>query len=79
MITSLFQFVLGVSVAFSGNYYIFVVLRFLLAMVSSVCASSLYVVTYPCVSLFLHALVGAKNNKERWNDIRHRAGIPKRK
>lgn len=84
MITSLFQFVLGVSVAFSGNYYIFVVLRFLLAMVSSVCASSLYVVTYPCVSLFLHALVGVgavgeMTNKERWNDIRHRAGIPKRK
>lgn len=35
MFTSLSQFVLGVSVAFSGNYYIFVVLRFLLAMVSS--------------------------------------------
>ncbi|XP_029281552.1 solute carrier family 22 member 16 [Cottoperca gobio] len=35
MFTSLFQFGLGVSVAFSGNYYIFVVLRFLLAMVSS--------------------------------------------
>ncbi|KAK5880139.1 hypothetical protein CesoFtcFv8_023195 [Champsocephalus esox] len=35
MFTSLCQFVLGVSVAFSGNYYIFVVLRFLLAMVSS--------------------------------------------
>uniref|UniRef100_A0A3P9KPZ6 Solute carrier family 22 member 16 n=1 Tax=Oryzias latipes TaxID=8090 RepID=A0A3P9KPZ6_ORYLA len=33
--TSLCQFALGVSVAFSGNYYIFVVLRFLLAMVSS--------------------------------------------
>ncbi|XP_034018277.1 LOW QUALITY PROTEIN: solute carrier family 22 member 16 [Thalassophryne amazonica] len=35
MFTSLSQFVLGVCVAFSGNYYIFVVLRFLLAMVSS--------------------------------------------
>ncbi|XP_070705830.1 solute carrier family 22 member 16 [Pempheris klunzingeri] len=35
MFTSLCQFGLGVSVAFSGNYYIFVVLRFLLAMVSS--------------------------------------------
>ncbi|XP_061562923.1 solute carrier family 22 member 16 [Cololabis saira] len=35
MITSLCQFGLGVSVAFSGNYYFFVVLRFLLAMVSS--------------------------------------------
>lgn len=35
MFTSLCQFVLGVSVAFSGNYYIFIVLRFLLAMVSS--------------------------------------------
>ncbi|XP_035534263.1 solute carrier family 22 member 16 [Morone saxatilis] len=35
MFTSLCQFVLGVSVAFSGNYYFFVVLRFLLAMVSS--------------------------------------------
>lgn len=35
MFTSLCQFALGVSVAFSGNYYFFVVLRFLLAMVSS--------------------------------------------
>ncbi|XP_068433360.1 solute carrier family 22 member 16 [Clinocottus analis] len=35
MLTSVCQFGLGVSVAFSGNYYIFVVLRFLLAMVSS--------------------------------------------
>ncbi|XP_074471723.1 solute carrier family 22 member 16 [Sebastes fasciatus] len=35
MFTSLCQFILGVSVAFSGNYYFFVVLRFLLAMVSS--------------------------------------------
>lgn len=35
MFTSLCQFGLGVAVAFSGNYYIFVVLRFLLAMVSS--------------------------------------------
>ncbi|XP_076612314.1 solute carrier family 22 member 16 [Chaetodon auriga] len=35
MFTSLCQFGLGVSVAFSGNYYFFVVLRFLLAMVSS--------------------------------------------
>uniref|UniRef100_A0A8C7X9V8 Solute carrier family 22 member 16 n=1 Tax=Oryzias sinensis TaxID=183150 RepID=A0A8C7X9V8_9TELE len=33
--TSVCQFALGVSVAFSGNYYIFLVLRFLLAMVSS--------------------------------------------
>lgn len=37
MFTSLGQFGLGVAVAFSGNYYFFVVLRFLLAMVSSVC------------------------------------------
>ncbi|KAK9531532.1 hypothetical protein VZT92_010951 [Zoarces viviparus] len=35
MITSLCQFGFGVSVAFSGNYYIFLVLRFLLAMASS--------------------------------------------
>ncbi|KAM6906031.1 solute carrier family 22 member 16 [Lycodopsis pacificus] len=35
MFTSLCQFGFGVSVAFSGNYYIFLVLRFLLAMVSS--------------------------------------------
>lgn len=35
MITSICQFGLGVAVAFSGNYYFFVVLRFLLAMVSS--------------------------------------------
>ncbi|XP_071335411.1 solute carrier family 22 member 16 [Trachinotus anak] len=35
MFTSLSQFVLGVAVAFSGNYYFFMVLRFLLAMVSS--------------------------------------------
>lgn len=34
MITSVCQFGLGVAVAFSGNYYLFVVLRFLLAMVS---------------------------------------------
>lgn len=34
--SSLCQFVLGVAVAFSGNYYLFVVLRFLLAMVSGV-------------------------------------------
>ncbi|KAM9339253.1 solute carrier family 22 member 16 [Symphorus nematophorus] len=34
-LTSLCQFGLGVAVAFSGNYYFFVVLRFLLAMVSS--------------------------------------------
>lgn len=34
MFTSLCQFGLGVAVAFSGNYYFFVVLRFLLAMVS---------------------------------------------
>lgn len=33
MFTSLCQFGLGVAVAFSGNYYCFVVLRFLLAMV----------------------------------------------
>lgn len=35
MLTSLCQFGLGVAVAFSSNYYVFVVLRFLLAMVSS--------------------------------------------
>ncbi|MEQ2298640.1 hypothetical protein AMECASPLE_007426 [Ameca splendens] len=35
MFTSLCQFGLGVAVAFSLNYYFFVVLRFLLAMVSS--------------------------------------------
>ncbi|KAI1897619.1 hypothetical protein AGOR_G00085130 [Albula goreensis] len=35
MLTSLCQFGFGVTVAFSGNYYFFVVLRFLLAMVSS--------------------------------------------
>uniref|UniRef100_A0A3P9N143 Solute carrier family 22 member 16 n=1 Tax=Poecilia reticulata TaxID=8081 RepID=A0A3P9N143_POERE len=35
MITSLCQFALGVAVAFSLNYYFFVVLRFLLAMASS--------------------------------------------
>uniref|UniRef100_A0A8C6LER0 Solute carrier family 22 member 16 n=1 Tax=Nothobranchius furzeri TaxID=105023 RepID=A0A8C6LER0_NOTFU len=35
MFTSLCQFGLGVSVAFSLNYFFFVVLRFLLAMVSS--------------------------------------------
>lgn len=53
MFTSLCQFGLGVSVAFSGNYYFFVVLRFLLAMVSSalvcLCNSTLQVVfVYPC-------------------------------
>ncbi|KAM9354981.1 solute carrier family 22 member 16 [Pholidichthys leucotaenia] len=35
MLTSLCQFGLGVAVAFSGNYYFFMVLRFLLATVSS--------------------------------------------
>ncbi|XP_018550045.1 solute carrier family 22 member 16 [Lates calcarifer] len=35
MFTSLCQFGLGVTVAFSGNYYFFMVVRFLLAMVSS--------------------------------------------
>ncbi|XP_036831912.1 solute carrier family 22 member 16 isoform X2 [Oncorhynchus mykiss] len=35
MITSLCQFVFGVSVAFTGNYYLFMFIRFLLAMVSS--------------------------------------------
>ncbi|XP_071374982.1 solute carrier family 22 member 16 [Centroberyx affinis] len=35
MITSLCQFGFGVCVAFTGNYYFFVVIRFLLAMVSS--------------------------------------------
>uniref|UniRef100_A0A8C8IX57 Major facilitator superfamily (MFS) profile domain-containing protein n=1 Tax=Oncorhynchus tshawytscha TaxID=74940 RepID=A0A8C8IX57_ONCTS len=35
MITSLCQFVFGVSVAFMRNYYLFMVIRFLLAMVSS--------------------------------------------
>ncbi|XP_036405952.1 solute carrier family 22 member 16 [Megalops cyprinoides] len=35
MLTSFCQFGFGVCVAFSGNYYFFVVLRFLLAMVSS--------------------------------------------
>uniref|UniRef100_A0A8C6SW78 Solute carrier family 22 member 16 n=1 Tax=Neogobius melanostomus TaxID=47308 RepID=A0A8C6SW78_9GOBI len=35
MFTSLCQFGLGVAVAFSPNYYVFVVLRFILAMVSS--------------------------------------------
>uniref|UniRef100_A0A3Q1G1C6 Solute carrier family 22 member 16 n=1 Tax=Acanthochromis polyacanthus TaxID=80966 RepID=A0A3Q1G1C6_9TELE len=35
MFTSLCQFGLGVAVAFAGNYYFFMVLRFLLAMVSS--------------------------------------------
>ncbi|XP_032398703.1 solute carrier family 22 member 16 isoform X1 [Etheostoma spectabile] len=35
MFTSLCQFGFGVCVAFSGNYYFFLVLRFLLAMVSS--------------------------------------------
>ncbi|XP_053737147.1 solute carrier family 22 member 16 [Synchiropus splendidus] len=35
MFTSLCQFVVGVCVALSGNYYVFMVLRFLLAMVSS--------------------------------------------
>lgn len=35
MLTSFCQFGLGVAVAFSSNYYLFVVLRFLLAMVSS--------------------------------------------
>lgn len=36
MLTSVCQFGFGVAVAFSGNYYFFVVLRFLLAMVGTV-------------------------------------------
>lgn len=40
MFTSLCQFGLGVAVAFTGNYYFFVVLRFLLAMVSSACVQT---------------------------------------
>lgn len=43
MFTSLCQFLLGVSVAFSGNYYLFVVLRFLLAMVSCMCVCERYI------------------------------------
>ncbi|XP_064196530.1 solute carrier family 22 member 16 [Anguilla rostrata] len=35
MLTSLCQFVFGVSVGLTGNYYAFMILRFLLAMVSS--------------------------------------------
>ncbi|KAL0967762.1 hypothetical protein UPYG_G00256550 [Umbra pygmaea] len=35
MFTSLCQFVFGISVALAGNYFLFIVLRFLLAMVSS--------------------------------------------
>lgn len=35
MATSMCQFIFGIIVAFSGNYYFFVVMRFLLAMVSS--------------------------------------------
>ncbi|XP_076001976.1 solute carrier family 22 member 16 [Genypterus blacodes] len=35
MFTSLCQFAFGVCVAFSGNYYVFMAIRFLLAMVSS--------------------------------------------
>ncbi|XP_048858288.1 solute carrier family 22 member 16 isoform X1 [Brienomyrus brachyistius] len=35
MLTSLCQFAFGVGVAFTGDYYTFVVIRFLLAMVSS--------------------------------------------
>ncbi|XP_066533358.1 solute carrier family 22 member 16 [Hoplias malabaricus] len=35
MVTSLCQFVFGITVAFTGNYYLFVAMRFLLAMVSS--------------------------------------------
>ncbi|XP_052441596.1 solute carrier family 22 member 16 [Carassius gibelio] len=35
MATSLCQFIFGVTVAFTGNYYLFVLMRFLLAMVSS--------------------------------------------
>ncbi|TSL47607.1 Solute carrier family 22 member 16 [Bagarius yarrelli] len=35
MATSVCQFAFGISVAFTGNYYIFMVMRFLLAMVSS--------------------------------------------
>uniref|UniRef100_A0AAR2KMS2 Major facilitator superfamily (MFS) profile domain-containing protein n=1 Tax=Pygocentrus nattereri TaxID=42514 RepID=A0AAR2KMS2_PYGNA len=35
MATSMCQFVFGITVAFTGNYYLFVVMRFLLAMVSS--------------------------------------------
>lgn len=44
MFTSLCQFGLGVAVAFSGNYYFFVVLRFLLAMVSLACVCATYIV-----------------------------------
>ncbi|XP_030628520.1 solute carrier family 22 member 16 [Chanos chanos] len=35
MFTSLCQFTFGITVAFTGNYYFFVIMRFLLAMVSS--------------------------------------------
>ncbi|KAI5094448.1 solute carrier family 22 member 16 [Silurus meridionalis] len=35
MATSVCQFVFGITVAFTGNYYIFILMRFLLAMVSS--------------------------------------------
>ncbi|MCI4395820.1 hypothetical protein PGIGA_G00196460 [Pangasianodon gigas] len=35
MATSVCQFAFGITVAFTGNYYIFMVMRFLLAMVSS--------------------------------------------
>ncbi|XP_060770063.1 solute carrier family 22 member 16 [Neoarius graeffei] len=35
MVTSVAQFAFGMTVAFTGNYYIFIVMRFLLAMVSS--------------------------------------------
>ncbi|MBN3285540.1 S22AG protein, partial [Polyodon spathula] len=35
MFTSIFQFVFGIVVAFTVNYYVFIVIRFMLAMVSS--------------------------------------------
>lgn len=77
MFTSLCQFGFGVSVAFSGNYYFFLVLRFLLAMVSSVCVCTVFLVVYPCVSVFLHAMVGAIWRNDKSISVEWYKSIPK--
>lgn len=68
MFTSLCQFVLGVSVAFSGNYYFFVVLRFLLAMVSSVFVCTVC----GCVSVCVCALACNWGHDKLINVERHK-------
>ncbi|KTG41659.1 hypothetical protein cypCar_00005113 [Cyprinus carpio] len=79
MATSLCQFIFGVTVAFTGNYYLFVLMRFLLAMIILTLSTSpflLYCWKFPETPFYLMAKGRYKEAQELLDTMAYFSGLP---